>query len=177
MALLQRDIERAQRETRSHAEAARFLNVAFTTYKKYARAYSLYDTDHKNPSGKGISKLKSKGLFGLEEIFEGKHPNYDRHKLKERMIRAGYLPNECSICAHNKQRPDGRGPYTLDYIDGNRLNLQKDNLQLICFNCQYLTTGRISLIPELPTSFSDADYTEILDVDELERLRDELSEN
>jgi hypothetical protein len=61
MALLQRDIERAQRETRSHAEAARFLNVAFTTYKKYARAYGLYDTDHKNPSGKGISKLKSKG--------------------------------------------------------------------------------------------------------------------
>jgi hypothetical protein len=113
----------------------------------------------------------------LEEIFEGKHPNYDRHKLKERMIRAGYLPNECSICTHNKHRPDGRGPYTLDYVDGNRLNLQKDNLQLICFNCQYLTTGRISLIPDLPTSFSNADYTEILDVDELERLRDELSEN
>lgn len=171
--LLHKDIVYAQSQTKSHAEAARYLNTSFSTYKRYAQAYELYDTDHKNPAGKGVSKLKSKGLFGIQEILEGKHPNYDRTKLKERLIRAQYLPHQCAYCGHNKSRPDGRGPYKLDYKDNDRTNLQLDNLQLICYNCTYLTHGRVNIsLDNVP--FSDYDYTDVLGVEEMEKLREEL---
>jgi len=171
--LLSRDIKYAQSQTKSHAEAARYLNVSFSTYKRYATDYGLYDTDHKNPSGKGISKLKSKGLFGIQEILDGKHPNYDRTKFKERLIRAKYLTHACAYCGHSQTRPNGRGPYTLDYRDGDRTNLQLDNLQLICYNCTYLTNGRITVESE-DVPFSPHDYNEVLGDDEMLELRKEL---
>ena len=181
--LLQRDIVYAQSQTRSHAEAARYLNVSFTTYKRYARAYNLYENEHKNKAGKGISKLKSKGLFGLQEILDGKHPNYDRHKLKERLVKAGYLPNECGVCGHASHRPDGRGPYLLTYKDNNRHNLSLENLQLICYNCQFLTTGRITIDAIVPDSHmanvmpTIQDYDSVFTPEELEALRNALQEH
>lgn len=172
--LLKKHIQYAQEQTKSHAEAARYLNVSFTTYKRWAKGYEIYDNEHKNPAGKGTSKLRSKGLFGLQDIFDGKHPNYDRFKLKERLIRANYIPHQCAYCGHTKTRPDGRGPFLLDYKDNNRKNLQLNNLQLICYNCQYLTTGKLTVKEVDNVAFNDYDYTEALGVDDLTSLRNEL---
>lgn len=53
------EIRYAMENTKSNAEAARFLKVSFTTYKKYARLYTDRDTGktlyelHKNQFGVG----------------------------------------------------------------------------------------------------------------------------
>ena len=176
--LLFKDIQYAQAQTKSHAEAARYLNVSFTTYKRWAKMYELYENEHKNAAGKGVSKQRTKGLFGLDEILSGKHPNYDRGKLKERLIRSGYLAGSCDLCGHTETRPDGRGPFVLQYRNGNTLDLALTNLYLLCYNCTYLTTGRVALDTGTPMVFNPGAYsqdqTDILGDDDMEALREEL---
>jgi hypothetical protein len=152
--LLQSDIERAQMNTRSAMEAARYLNVDYKTYKKYAKMYGLHDK-HINQSGRGISRKKKTGVFGLDEILAGKHPNYDHTKLKERLIRAGYIAESCSLCGFDKKREiDGRAPLVLHCKDGNKRNLHLENLELRCYNCfagneQLLTSDGVKTFIEL----------------------------
>lgn len=177
--LLHRDIQYAQSQTKSHAEAARYLNVSFTTYKRWARMYDLYENEHKNAAGKGVTKHRTKGLFGLDEILAGKHPNYDRGKLKERLIAAGYLKAECDLCGHTETRPDGKGPFVLHYRSGNTKDLSLDNLALRCYNCTYLTTGVVAIGPSNNAAFGAGSFSQdvvnVLGKEELESLRDELS--
>ena len=48
-------VETAIANTRSNAEAARWLGITPVTYKKWAGYYGLYE-QHKNQAGKGIKK-------------------------------------------------------------------------------------------------------------------------
>jgi hypothetical protein len=142
--LLERDILAAQKATRSAKEAARYLNVAYTTYRKYAEMYGIFE-QHKRQGGRWNGAVSLKGAFGLESIFRGEHPNYDRGKLKERVFKSGLIPQECRYCGFNEKRiSDGKIPLLLDYRDGNRNNLVLENLCAICYNCAYLTTGRVT---------------------------------
>jgi hypothetical protein len=172
--ILRKDILHAQANTRSHNEASRFMNIGFNTYRRWAIDYGLYYNDHMNKAGKGVSKAKTKGLFGLQEILDGKYPNYDRNRLKERLIATATIPHSCYLCGLSHVREDGRGPYNLDYVDGNRMNLDRNNLRLICYNCAYLTTGRVALPKSEPLPPPDVDFEQILGKTELEALRQEL---
>lgn len=138
--LLKRDLEIAYAHSRSAAEAARYLGVSYKTFKKYATMYDMLKT---NPAGKGIPRPKMKGASSLIEILEGKHPHYNKKRLRERIIRSGILPNECALCGFKEARVDGRVPITLYQKDGNLNNLKLDNLELRCYNCIFLTTGKI----------------------------------
>ena len=174
--LLKKDIETAQLHTKSAAEAARYLHVNYSTYKKYARLYGIFE-QHKNQFGKGISRQKKKGVFGLDDILAGKYPTYDRGKLKERLIRAGYLPQRCDLCGYEKQRfLDGRSPLVLQNRDGNPNNLLLENLQLICYNCYYCTTGKVANRDLLNPGVYDRDLldTQQLTTDDITSLQDEM---
>ena len=79
------EIRYAMENTKSNAEAARFLKVSFTTYKKYARLYTDRDTGktlyelHKNQFGVGIPKdvqKASKGIYYQASILHTQHGNY-----------------------------------------------------------------------------------------------------
>ena len=48
-------IEIAIANSKSQAQAARWVGVSYTTYKKWAKYYELFE-DHKNQSGTGIKK-------------------------------------------------------------------------------------------------------------------------
>ena len=89
------EIRYAMENTKSNAQAARFLKVSFTTYKKYARLYIDRETDktlyelHKNQFGIGIPKdvqKANKGIYSITNILEGKHPNYPTWKLRNRLL-------------------------------------------------------------------------------------------
>jgi hypothetical protein len=141
--ILKAEIEEAQRNTNSNQAAARFLNVDYRVYKRYAELYGLFES-HKNERGVGIDKGYSKNpkSVPLKEIFNNQHPNYSPAKLKNRLLARKLLPNECSLCHFNEKRiTDQKVPLILTFIDGNNKNFSKDNLQLLCYNCMFLTTG------------------------------------
>lgn len=151
--LLESQIRYAMENSKSNNEAARFLNVSYPTYKKYASLYidtesslSLFDL-HKNQAGKGVRKSNSGVNHGrkLEDILEGKYPEYPIHNLKRRLLRSGRMEEKCCSCGMEERRvTDYTVPLLLDHIDGDRKNHKEENLRLLCFNCYYLEVGNFT---------------------------------
>ena len=145
------EIRYAMENTKSNAEAARFLKVSFTTYKKYARMYTDRDTDktlyelHKKQFGIGIPKdvhRANSGTYSITNILEGKHSNYPTWKLRNRLLALGIFREECASCGYSERRvTDDTVPLLLDHIDGDDTNHVVDNLQMLCMNCYYQQTG------------------------------------
>jgi len=145
------EIRYAMDNTKSNAEAARFLKVSFTTYKKYAKMYTdsesgqtLYDM-HTNQAGYGITKNVSNaniGKYSIEKILAGEHPTYPTWKLRNRILALAILPEECSSCGYAERRiTDDTVPLLLDHIDGDTTNHRIENIQMLCLNCYYQQTG------------------------------------
>ena len=144
-------IEWAIRSTLSIRAAAIHLGVAYNTFKKYAIMYDLFE-QNKNQQGKGITNKGNTGWgVKIQDLFDGKHPNYPHWKLQERVVRDGYLKQECSNCGYDDYRPsDMRGPYIINFLDGDPSNHELDNLHLLCYNCFFIVkpTGRLLNTPK-----------------------------
>ncbi len=149
--LSESDIRYAIENTKSNAEAARFLKVSFTSYKKYAKMYidhgtgnTLYDL-HTNQAGKGINKETpnaTSGRYSIEKILAGEHPNYPVWKIRNRILALGIMPEECSSCGYSERRiTDDTVPLLLDHIDGDKTNHRVENLHMLCLNCYYQQAG------------------------------------
>ena len=137
----------AQAKTKSNMAAARYLHVSYQHYKRYAKLYGLFE-DHKNQSGKGIPKfLKSKGKEpALLDIIEGRvsAASFSPAKIKYRLIEAGYLSEQCSMCGFQERRVlDYKMPLLLHFKDNNKSNYSKENTELLCYNHYFLTVGDI----------------------------------
>ena len=144
-------IEWAIKSTLSIASAARYLGISYNTFKKYAIMYDLFE-QNKNQRGKGITTKGNTGWgVKIQDLFDGKNPNYPHWKLQERVVRDGYLKQECSNCGFDDYREsDMRGPYLICFLDGNPKNHELDNLHLLCYNCFYIVkpTGRMLSTPK-----------------------------
>jgi hypothetical protein len=145
------DIRYAMANTKSNAEAARFLKVSFTTYKKYAKLYvdretqkTLYDM-HTNQAGVGIVKDSPRataGIYSIDAILQGKHPAYPTWKLRNRLLALAIFEERCQSCGYDERRvTDDTVPLLLDHIDGDVTNHCVENLQMLCLNCYYQQTG------------------------------------
>lgn len=137
----------AQAKTKSNMAAARYLHVSYQHYKRYAKLYGLFE-NHKNQSGKGIPKfLKSKGKEpALLDIIEGRvsAASFSPAKIKYRLIEAGYLLEQCSMCGFQERRVlDYKMPLLLHFKDNNKSNYSKENTELLCYNHYFLTVGDI----------------------------------
>lgn len=119
----------------SAAAAAASLGIKYDTYKKYAQKYGCFKT---NPSGKGIKRDNPLRRIPLQEILEGKHPQYKTNNLKLRLYKKGILEEKCSICGLTEWLDK---PITLhlDHIDGNCTNHKLENLRILCPNCHSQT--------------------------------------
>ena len=103
--------------------------------------YGLFDINL-NQSGKGIPKRPSNFSVKLEDILNGKNPDYPDKILKKRLIDSGLLEEECSLCSWNEERVvNNKICLHLDYIDDNKENKDYDNLKLLCPNCYFTNVG------------------------------------
>ena len=95
-------------------------------------------------AGKGIKKYPSidNRKIPVQDVLDGKHPNYVPTKLKNRLIQEGYLPEKCACCGFNEKRViDNKIPLILNFIDNNLHNFKIENLELLCYNCYFLMVG------------------------------------
>lgn len=159
--ILRAEIEEAQRHTNSNMAAARYLNVSYKRYRKYAKLYGIFD-QHLNVSGVGIDKGWSKKptSIPLRDILAGKHPDYNLARLKNRLIARKKLPKQCALCGFHEERiTDQQSPLMLRFKDGNRKNFSLENLELYCYNCMFLTTGAPTVVyrEQITRSFENPD--------------------
>ena len=145
--LTKEQIVAAQANTKSNMAAARHLHVSYQHYKRYAKLYGIFE-QHKNQSGKGILKfLKGSGKEpALLDIIEGRvsASHFTPAKIKYRLIEAGYLSEQCSMCGFKERRVlDYKMPLLLHFKDGNKSNYLKENIELLCYNHYFLTVGDI----------------------------------
>jgi len=140
-------------QTKSNRAAARWLNVSYQHYKKWAKLYqgddgrTLFDI-HYNQKGKGIPKFlkNSNKIPALNDLLEGRVPmtNFSPEKVKRRLFEEGYLKEECNICGFQERRVlDYKVPVILHFKDDNKKNWRLDNLEMLCYNCYFLTVGNI----------------------------------
>lgn len=135
--LTKEKIEKAIENTTCMSAAASYLNVHFNTFKKWAVEYDLYNP---NMAGRGLSKKKREGhgKIPLQEIFEGKHPQYQTFKLKRRLFEEGLKTNYCEVCGLSEWlgKPIN---CELDHINGKRTDHRLENLRILCPNCHSQT--------------------------------------
>ena len=133
-------IEWAIQNTRSIRAASKFLGVSYNTFKKYAKMYDLFE-QNKNAAGVGVNKggdrFNTEGW--LSSILSGNHPNYPDHKLLNRLIKVGWMIQECSNCGYSEfRKSDSQSPLLLDYIDKDKSNRDLSNLRTLCYNCFFI---------------------------------------
>ena len=134
-------ITNAQENSKSAAEAARWLEVSYNTYKKWAKYYNVFE-QHLNQSGVGVKKGWASYKISLEEIFNGKKMNYSLAVLKKRMVEEGYWTEDCHICGWNEERlTDNKICLSIDFVDGSKENKQIENMRLLCPNCYLSNNG------------------------------------
>ncbi len=142
-------------KTKSNRAAARYLNVSYIHYKKWAKTYDATEEgypnlfeQHKNQAGKGIPKFLRAGgpEPALLDIIEGRidASSFTPDKLKYRLITEGYLKEECSVCSfHERRVSDYKIPLLLNFKDNNKNNYRKENIELLCYNHYFLQVGDI----------------------------------
>tara|TARA_B110000908_G_scaffold157354_1_gene197422 strand:+ start:402 stop:815 length:414 start_codon:yes stop_codon:yes gene_type:complete len=126
------NIEEAIKSSSSMREAALKLEMPFSTFKR--KAGDLYKP---NQGAKGSSK-PSKKKIPLEEILEGKHPQYQSNKLRTRLIEEGYKSKRCQCCG-NTQWLGKPISLEVDHINGISTDHRIENLKILCPNCHAQT--------------------------------------
>ena len=151
--LSKQQIQAAMNKTKSNRAAARYLGVSYIHYKKWAQNYdsetheNLFE-QHKNQAGKGIPKFLNGSVKqpAVLDIIEGRvdPSHFTAAKIRDRMIGEGYLDDCCSHCSFNERRVlDYKVPLIMNFKDGNKKNYKLDNVELLCYNCYFLTVGDI----------------------------------
>lgn len=127
----------ASEKTQSASAAAAYLGIKYDTYKRYAKQYGCFKT---NQSGKGMKTNNPLNKYPLEDILEGKHPQYQSNKLRIRLIQEKVFEHKCNRCG-NAEWLGVPIPLELEHKDGQSNNHKLDNLELLCPNCHAFTSS------------------------------------
>jgi hypothetical protein len=144
----------AMAKTKSNKAAARYLGVSYIHYKRWAKLYidentglSLFES-HLNQAGVGIPKFPALGKKspGILEVIEGRvdASHFSPEKIKNKLIHDGLIEDKCNSCGFNERRVlDYKVPLLMHFKDDNKKNYKLDNIELLCYNCYFLTIGDI----------------------------------
>lgn len=139
--LLESEIDEAQANTICATQAAKYLGINYRTYRKWCLIYNKWKT---NPWGRGDKRLwdPNKGKYPLNQILEGKFPQFPPYRLKDLLIRSGTKEAKCEVCQFTERRiTDNKIPLLVNFRDGDEKNHKLENLQMLCYN-HYFTMGR-----------------------------------
>lgn len=119
------------------AEANSKLGLHYNTFVRHAKRLGIYSP---NQAGKGKKKPKREGngKIPLEEILNGKYPQYQTFKLKNRLISEGIKENKCEECSISSWNGKILN-CELDHINGNSTDHSISNLKMLCPNCHSQT--------------------------------------
>ena len=135
----------AQKHTKSNMAAAKWMNICYTTYKKWAKYYGGFE-QHLNQKGDCIKKGFAVRTVNVEDVVLGKRQpprRWSQSVVKEELIDKGYWQHECSNCGYNEENmATGKTCLGIDFKDGNHENFKIDNLRLLCPNCYLSFNGR-----------------------------------
>ena len=110
----------------SATSAASRLGIKYSTFRIHAKRLGVFNT---NQSGKGIPKpISDERKIPLNEIIEGKHPQYQSNKLRIRLLKEGVKEHKCENCGLTEWLGK-KISLELDHIDGDRLNNKIENLR------------------------------------------------
>lgn len=118
------------------AQAAVKMGIHFNSFKRNAEKFGLYNP---NQGSKGSKKeWMSERKYPLQDILDGKYPEYQTFKLKNRLIEEGILYNKCEVCSIDKWN-NSDIMCELDHINGKRYDHRLENLRMLCPNCHSQT--------------------------------------
>lgn len=83
-------------------------------------------------------KSANSNAISLQDILDGKYPNYQTYKLKNRLFKSGLKENKCEICGISEWLGKTIN-CELHHKDGNKNNHKLENLQILCPNCHSQT--------------------------------------
>jgi len=155
--LTEADVRYAMENSDSVKGAAEWLKVANSTFIKYAMMYidaetglTLHQIQKNKKKDNPLKRLKKSKksweltIKGTTEIIEGIHPKYGLKQLKSKLIRDGFKSEACELCGYHERRiTDYTVPLILIWKDGDTKHTSLDNLELICYNCYYITHGDV----------------------------------
>jgi 5-methylcytosine-specific restriction endonuclease McrA len=121
------EIVNAIKNTSYMGEAAKYLHIDWRTFRRLAEQYDLYDP-----------KIGQGTKYDLNDILNGRHPQYPTSKLSKRLIKEGlkeYRCERCKIVDYNGEHIS----LELNHKDGNNANHCLENLELLCPNCHSQT--------------------------------------
>jgi len=128
-------IKEAIHNTSSMLQAAKFMGVPYTTFKRKATKLGLYKP---NQHPIGVTK-GGPPPTPIQEILDGKHPNYKSSKLKKRLVDEGIFEDKCDECSQGTEWNGKFLVLQLDHINGNSYEHFLDNLRILCPNCHTQT--------------------------------------
>ena len=133
------DYIKAISESDTMYEAAAKLGVHFNTFKRNATKYGVYNPTPQSEIARrgGLSSRNNK--IPLEEILEGKHPQYHTSKLSKRIRKEKKMEYRCSGCGVEDEYNGKPLTLELDHINGIRYDHRLENLRFLCPNCHSQT--------------------------------------
>ena len=121
----------------SMSQACVKVGIHMNTFIRHAKRLGVYKPNMGLKGGKKPKK-EGNGKIPLSEILEGKHPQYQTFKLKNRLFEEGLKENKCEQCGISEWRG-----FTLmcelDHINGESTDHRFSNLKILCPNCHSQT--------------------------------------
>jgi len=136
--LLESEVKEAQEKCDTAHGCAKYLGIGYKTYRKWAKTYGLFKTKQWSKGSKKGYWAPDKGKYPLNQILEGKFPDYPVYRLKDILIRSGIKQAKCENCGFDERRiTDNKMPLILNFEDGNDKNHVLSNIRVFCYNCTF----------------------------------------